>query len=90
MEFAPPGMGKGDFAAKKQVDLTVEWAFRTLCTFGHGLDQAVIFGEPVDDQAGLRETGDADHYGFRGLHAGKLMNQSAENDTDLDRLSGDL
>jgi hypothetical protein len=60
----------GDFSAEKQVELAGELAFRPPRTFGDGFDQPVILGEPMHDQAALRQPGEADECGLSGLHTG--------------------
>src|SRR5690606_23411386 len=43
---------------------------RAARALGHGFHQAAFLGEPVDDQAGIRQPGEADDDGPRGLHPG--------------------
>ena len=80
VEISAHGPAKGDFRSKKQVDLAIERAFWPFGPLGHGFDQAMSLGEPVDNQAGFRETGDADHDGFRGLHERKIMEGFGKNE----------
>ena len=68
VQLAAPGMLEADFAAEKQVELTRERAFRAACSLGHGFHQAMIRGEPMHDQAGIRQPSQADERCPGGLH----------------------
>jgi hypothetical protein len=69
VKFTATRQTEADFAAEKKVELTIELTFRPPSTFGDRLDQTICFREPVNDQAGFRQAGEADHDGFRGWHA---------------------
>ncbi len=69
MQFAAPRLLEADLAAEKQVELAGKRAFRAERPLGHGFHQPVALGEPVHDQAGIRQPGEADEDGRRALHA---------------------
>lgn len=56
---AAPSLAEGDLTAEKQIDLTIERAFRPSGSACHGFDQAEIGGEPMHDKAGFREASQA-------------------------------
>jgi hypothetical protein len=62
------GLAEADFTAKKKIQLSGKSAGWPLGTLGHRFNQTLFPGEPMHDQTGLRETGESDHNGFRGLH----------------------
>ena len=57
VEIPSTGSHKIDLSAEKQVQFPSKRALGTKCTFGRGFDQPVIGGKPMDDQAGVRQTG---------------------------------
>ncbi len=59
VEFSPAGVGEIDFPAKKEIEFPGERAFRSQCSFCHGLDETVIRRKPVDDETGIRQSGEA-------------------------------
>jgi len=68
VERAAAGFGDGDFAGEEEVEFSGERAFRAASAAGDGFDQAVVSGEPVHDEAGFREFGDAREDGAGGDH----------------------
>jgi hypothetical protein len=68
MQFSPPRVLEGDFPAEKQVELPRERTLRTARPLGHGFDQSVRCGEPMDNEAGIRQPGKTDDGGQGGLH----------------------
>lgn len=72
VELTATGALKGDLAGEKQVELPGEGAFGAAGAASHGLHKPMFRGEPVDDEAGVREPGEADEDGRRGLlHSGE-------------------
>ena len=59
VKVAAPRLGVGNFAAEKKVEFSRERAFRAESSFGHRFDQSMIRREPVDDQAGVGQSGQA-------------------------------
>ena len=72
VEIASTRSGEGDFAAEKEIDLSLEGAFRATGTFCHRLDQALGLREPMHNEAGFRQPGGSGHDGISGLHCGRL------------------
>lgn len=68
MQLAALRPGKGDFAAEKQVELASKRAGWAAGRLGHGFEQPVVLGEPVDNQAGVRQAGEPDKNGQSRLH----------------------
>jgi len=68
VEVAAAGLDDGNLATEKEIELAGEGAFRAAGTFCDGFDEAVVFGEPVDDEAGIRQAGETDDDGLGGLH----------------------
>lgn len=68
MEFPAPDPLETNLAAEKQVQLPRKRAFRSACPPGHCFHQPVLFGEPVHDQAGICQPGEADERGQSRLH----------------------
>jgi len=67
-------LANADFAAVEEIQLTGKralWAASTLC---HRFDQAMLLGEPVDDQAGIRQARQPGDDRLRFFHGGKLQN----------------
>lgn len=71
MEVALTGADEMQFTAEKQVELPGERASRAARTFCGRFHQAVIFRQPVDDQAGIGEPGQPGDDGAGGLHGGE-------------------
>lgn len=74
MQIAAAGADHRNFAAEEEIEFSGKWAFRTTRAFCDGFDEAVVFGEPVDDQTGIRQAGEADDDGLSGLHGLKFGN----------------
>jgi hypothetical protein len=68
MQFPAPDPLEADFAAEKQIQLTRKRAFRPTRPPGYRFHQSVLFSEPVHNQAGIRQPGEADECGLRRLH----------------------
>lgn len=68
MQFAAASGLHGDFPAEEQVELASKRTLRAACPFGHGFHQSVFLGEPVHDQAGICQPGEADQDGPGRLH----------------------
>jgi hypothetical protein len=83
VQITAPRLTERDFSAEEQVELAGKGAFRTAGTFGHGFHQPMILGKPVDDETGVREAGEADHDGFRGVHGGSFGKNFRRGDADL-------
>jgi len=59
VKVTPAGSDKVDLAAEKQVEFPRKGALGTERALRGGLDQPVIGGEPMNDQAAIREAGQA-------------------------------
>jgi len=68
VQLAFPRAGDADLAAEKKVELSGERAFLTPRTLGDGFHQAIRLGEPVHNQAGVRQAGQPDQNGTGHLH----------------------
>jgi hypothetical protein len=68
VQIATASLTEPDFPTEKKVELAIEWALRPPGSFCDGLDQAMGFCKPMDDQTGFRQAGEADHDSFRGWH----------------------
>lgn len=66
VEVSAAGAGEVDLAAEEEIEFSGEGAFRAERAFGDGADEAVVFGEPVDDETGVGETGQAGDDGGHG------------------------
>ena len=70
VEVPPAGGHEINLSAEKEIQFSRKRAFRPQRTFGHGFDEPMLGGEPVDDEAGVRQSGEA---GDDGGHPGKSM-----------------
>jgi hypothetical protein len=68
VQFAASGGLECDFAAEEQIEAAGKRTLRPPRSLGHGFHQPVVLGEPVRDQAGIREPREADDDGPGGLH----------------------
>lgn len=64
----------GHGSGEEEVDFSAEGAFRAAGAASDGFDAAVVFGEPVGDEAGVGEAGEAGDDGSGGVHGGRLGN----------------
>lgn len=72
VKLATPRALEGDFPGEKKVELAGEGAFGATRAACHGFHEPMFLSEPVGDQAGVREFGETDEDGRRGLlHGGK-------------------
>lgn len=79
-----------DFAAEKKVNLPCERTFWSPRPLGHGFYQSMLLGEPMHDQTGLSESGQADDGGFRGLHAATFVEFLKIGDTQPENPRGEI
>lgn len=70
VEVAAARAGEIDLAAEEEIEFSCEGAFRAERAFRDGADEAVVFGEPVDDETGVGETGQAGDDGGHGTWKG--------------------
>ncbi len=71
MELAAACLDDGNLAAEEEIELSSEGAVQAAGTFCDGFHEAMIFGKPMDDEAGIRQAGETDDDGLGGLHGGE-------------------